>query len=321
MSRPSTSSILLKFTNREQRTVNRLAVSPNSTIRWGAWSRNGNEAVLVGNNGLMLRFQNNRFHELTSQTNEHLRCASYNPNDSTILAVGNKGTIILTDKVGKARKLDSKTASNLRRASWSPDGSYAIIVGNDGAAFVWDGASLAEVEGALNNLRSITWDGEGSAFVSGNYFGASMTPSSTLYKFDYESRHLDSIAITEKTDIISIDYGMEDQLLAVGYDLVWQEPRAYIWNGRTLDSVKLEEAGIYPTAVAWQPRNRFALVGTGTPKPLGQGGGIVLGYTVEDGIKGRLFEDPDQRIVCVAWRPQSDYALIIGNRYARTFST
>jgi len=188
-------------------------------------------------------------------------------------------------------------------------------------ALVWDGSSITEVEGALNNLRSITWAGEGSALVSGNYFGASMTPSSTLYKFDYESRHLDSIAITEKTDIISIDYRIEDQLLAVGYDLVWQEPRAYIWNGRTLDSVKLEEAGIYPTAVAWQPRNRFALVGTGTPKPAGQGGGMVLGYTVEDGIKGRLFEDPEQRIVCVAWRPQGDYALIIGNRYARTFST
>ena len=321
MSRASTSSILLKFIDREQRTVNRLAVSPRWIIRWGSWSRDGEEAVLVGSNGQMMRYLDDRFHELTSQTNEHLRCASYNPNDSTILAVGNKGTIILTDRVGRARRLDSKTASNLRRASWSPDGSYAIIVGNDGAAFVWDGSSLVEVDGALNNLRSITWDGEGSAFVSGNYFGASMTPSSTLYKFDYESRHLDSIATTEKTDIISIDYGMEDQLLAVGYDLVWQEPRAYKWNGQTLESVKLQEAGIYPTAVASQPGNRFALVGTGSPKPGGEGGGMVLAYEIETGIGGRVFADPEYRIVCIAWRPRGDYALILGNRYARTFST
>ena len=269
----------------------------------------------------MTRYHDDQFNDLTSQTNEHLRCASYNPDDSTILVVGNKGTIILMDKVGRARRLNSKTASNLRRASWSPDGSYALIVGNDGVALVWDGSSFTEVEGALNNLRSITWDGEGSAFVSGNYFGASMTPSSTLYKFDYETKRLQSVAITEKTDIISIDFGVERELFAVGYDLVWQEPRAYKWNGQILESVKVQEAGVYPTAVAWQPRNRFALVGTGTPKPSGQGGGMVLGYTVEDGIKGRLFEDPEQRIVCVAWRPQSDYALIIGNRYARTFST
>src|SRR5256712_8621332 len=193
MSRSSTNSILLRFDDREQRTINRLAVSPESIIRWGAWSRDGKEAVLVESNGQMTRYQDDQFNDLTSQTNEHLRCASYNPNDSTILAVGNKGTIILMDKVGRARRLDSKTASNLRRASWSPDGSDALVVGNDGAAFVWDGFSLVEVDGALNNLRSITWDGEGLAFISGNYFGASMTPSSTLYKFDYETKRLRSV--------------------------------------------------------------------------------------------------------------------------------
>jgi len=269
----------------------------------------------------MTRYHDDQFNDLISQTNEHLRCASYNPDDSAILAVGNKGTIILMDKVGRARKLDSKTASNLRRASWSPDGSYALIVGNDGVALVWDRSSFIEVEGALNNLRSITWDGEGSAFVSGNYFGPSMTPSPTLYKLDCEAKLLQSVAITEKTDIISIDFGPEQQLLAVGYDLVWQEPRAYKWNGQALESVKVDEAGVYPTSVAWQPGNRFALVGTGTPKPPGEGGGMLLSYSTENVIEGRLFEDPGQRIVCVAWRPQGDYALIIGNRYARTFST
>src|SRR2546425_7975639 len=265
MSRSSPSSILLRFADREQRTINRLALSPESFIRWGAWSRDGKEAVLVGSNGQMMRYYDDRFYHLTSETKEHLRCASYNPKDSTILAVGNNGTIILTDKAGGARKLDSKTASNLRRASWSRDGSYAIIVGNDGAALVWDGLSFVEVNGALNNLRSITWDQEGSAYVSGNYFGPSMTPSPTLYKLDYEAKLLQSVAITEKTDIISIDFGPEQQLLAVGYDLVWQDPRAYKWNGQALESVKVDEAGVYPTSVARRPGNRFALVGAGTP--------------------------------------------------------
>src|SRR5437899_10326360 len=171
MSRSSPGSIILRFADREQRTINRLALSPVSIIRWGAWSRDGKEALLVGSNGQMTRYHDDQFNHLTSQTNEHLRFSSYNPEGSAILAVGNKGTIILMDKVGRARKLDSKTASNLRRASWSPDGSYALIVGNDGVALVWDGSSFTEVEGALNNLRSITWDGEGSALVSGNYFG------------------------------------------------------------------------------------------------------------------------------------------------------
>jgi WD40 repeat protein len=314
-------NLLLRFADKEQRTVHRITVPSERVIRWGSWSGDGEEAVLVGNNGLMLQFHSDRFDELTSQTNEHLRCASYNPKDETILAVGNKGTIILMDKVGRVRKLDSKTASNFRRASWSPDGSYAIIVGNDGASLVWDGSSLTQVNGALNDLRSIAWDLEGIAFVSGNYFGASMTPSPTLYKLDYETKLLQSIAVTEKTDIISIDFGPERQLLAVGYDLVWQEPRAYKWNGQTLESVKMLEEGVYPTSVAWQPGNRFALVGTGSPKPSGEGGGMVLGYAIETGIGGRLFEDPEHRIVCIAWRPQGDYALIVGNRVAQTFST
>src|SRR2546428_981680 len=278
MSRSSPGSIILRFADREQRTVSRLAVSPTWIIRWGAWSGDGSEAVLVGNNGQMIRYHDDRFRELISQTSEHLRCASYNPKDSTILAVGNKGTIILTDKVGKARKLDSKTASNLRRASWSPDGSYAIIVGNDGAAFVWDGSSLAEVEGALNNLRSIAWDQEGSAFVSGNYFGPSMTPSPTLYKLDYEAKLLQSVAVTEKTDLISVDFGPVRQLLAVGYDLVWQEPRAYKWNGQALESVKVDEAGVYPTSIALAAWDRIAFGGTGTSEAPGEGGGVVFSF-------------------------------------------
>jgi WD40 repeat protein len=314
-------TILLKFMDGHQSTIHGLTLPSDRIIRWAAWSEDGQEAVLVGNNGLMLKLHDDRFQEMTSQTKKHLRCASYNPKDSTILVIGNRGTVILMDKSGRARKLDSKTPSNLRGASWSPDGSYALIVGNDGTALVWDGSSFTEVDGALNNLRSITWNPEGSAFVSGNYFGPSMTPSPTLYNVDFEVKRLESIAVTEKTDLISIDFGAERQLLAVGYDLVWQEPRAYRWSGQTLESIKVDEVGVYPTSVAWQPRHRFALVGTGSPKPPGEGGGTVLAYTVETGIKGRLFEDPKHRIVCIAWRPQGDYALIVGNRFAQTFST
>jgi hypothetical protein len=316
-----TNSTLLRFTDKEQRALHHITLSSKPVIRWAAWSENGQEAVLVGNNGLMLGLQGDRFHELESQTREHLRCASYNPMDSTILAVGNRGKVILMDKSGRARMLDSKTSSNLRRCSWSRDGSYAVIVGNDGAALIWNGSSFTEVDGALNNLRSITWDAEGSAFISGNYFGASMTPSPTLYMLEFEAKRLESIAVTEKTDLISIDFGPEDQLLAGGYDLVWQEPRAFRWNGKTLESVKVGESGVYLTSIAWQPGNRFALVGTGSPKLAGEGGGMVLGFTPKDAISGKLFEDPEQRIVCIAWRPQGDYALIVGNRFAQTFST
>jgi WD40 repeat protein len=316
-----TNSILLRFTDKEQRALHNITLSSKPVIRWAAWSEDGQEGVLVGNNGLMLGFHSDRFHELESQTREHLRCASYNPMDSTILAVGNRGKVILMDKSGRARTLDSKTSSNLRRCSWSRDGSYAVIVGNDGVALIWNGSSFTEVDGALNNLRSITWDAEGSAFISGNYFGASMTPSPTLYMLEFEAKRLESIAVTEKTDLISIDFGPEGQLLAGGYDLVWQEPRVFKWNGKTLESVKVGESGVYPTSIAWQPGNKFALVGTGNPKPPGEGGGMVLGFTPKDAISGKLFEDPEQRIVCIAWRPQGDYALIVGNRFAQTFST
>src|SRR5881628_1853828 len=101
----------------------------------------------------MLKLHDDQFQEMTSQTREHLRCASCNPKDSRILTVGNHGTVILMDKSSRARKLDSNTSSNLRRVSWSPDGSYAVIVGNEGTALIWNGSLFTEVDGALNNLR------------------------------------------------------------------------------------------------------------------------------------------------------------------------
>src|SRR5437879_12813153 len=101
------SSILLRFADREQRTINRLALSPESFIRWGAWSRDGKEAVLVGSNGQMMRYYDDRFYHLTSETKEHLRCASYNPKDFTIFSLWNKGTIILTDNDSGSRELDT----------------------------------------------------------------------------------------------------------------------------------------------------------------------------------------------------------------------
>src|SRR5437870_12433560 len=102
MSRSSPGSIILRFADREQRTINRLALSPVSIIRWGAWSRDGKAAVLVGSNGQMTRYHDDQFNHLTSQTNEHLRCASYNPDDSASLAVGNKGESMLMGIVARA---------------------------------------------------------------------------------------------------------------------------------------------------------------------------------------------------------------------------
>ena len=285
-------------------------------IRWVSWRRDGRLALAVGNKGLILTFDGKEFRRLESPTRENLRCASYDSANQALI-VGNRGTMVRLND-GRITSLQVGTEANLRRVKWSLDGSLALVVGNNGTALAWQAGNIRELSGAFNNLRSISWHPDGKhALVSGNYFGMSMVPCPTLYQHSRGETELKALKTSEKTDLIGVEWKPDGEFaLAVGYEVVWQEPRIFRWTNKDLELVPISETGLYPTVVGWDPRGSYALIGTGSPLPAGEG--AVLEY--RDGVIRKLHSSP-YRITCIAWHPSEGYALIVGQTDARTFTT
>ncbi len=287
-------------------------------VRWVSWKKDAGTALLIGDGGLVLTFDGEKFAKVDSPISDNLRGSDYNPADGVALMVGNKGALLAFEGT-KARKMESTTEANLRRVSWSPDGSLALIVGNAGTVLVWDGTAAKEVDGASANLRSVAWHPDGEyALLSGNYFASGMVPSPTLYRYVKGASELTPLATKEKTDLISVNWKPDGTYaLAVGYEVVWQESRVYRWNKEDLDLLALQDPGLFPTVVAWHPKGERALVGTGSPYPPGQGEGVILEYR-ENGFH-RLYSSK-YRVDCIAWRPDGKYCWIVGAENSRTFS-
>ncbi len=307
-------TILLRY---EDGQFARIPTDPKQRIRWLAWRRDGESALAVGNRGLLMFFDGEKFERLDSPTGENLRCASYN-HANTALIVGNHGTII-EFKGGTFTREEVDTRSNLRRVAWSPNGQLALVTGNDGTAIVWDSRRMQELGGALNNLRSVSWHPKGTdALVSGNYFGTSMVPCPNLYLYELGAKELKPLKTIEKVDLVGVEWKPDGTYaLAVGYEIVWQEPRVLRWTGSEAETVPVAEPGVYPTQVAWDPRKKQALIGTGSPFPQGRGEGAILGY--EEGRVRKLYSSP-YRVTCISFHPREDFAVIIGQANARTFT-
>ncbi len=287
-------------------------------VRWVSWKKDSKTALLVGDRGLILTFDGKKFAKVESPVQENLRCSDHNPSKGLALLVGNRGTILVFES-GRPRTMDPITDANLRRVSWSPDGSSALIVGNSGTVLVWDGAAIKEVGGSGANVRSIAWHPQGEyALLSGNYFASAMVPSPTLYRYEKGASEVVPLITTEKTDLISVSWKPDGTYaLAVGYEVVWQESRVYRWKNEDLELLSLQDPALFPTVVTWYSKGDYALIGTGSPYPQGQGEGIILEYG-ENGFR-KLYSSK-YRVDCIAWRPDGKYAWIVGAENSRTFS-
>lgn len=287
-------------------------------VRWVSWKKDGGTALLVGDRGLILTFDGEKSAKVDSPFSNNLRGSDYNPTNDVALIVGNRGTLLAFEGT-KARKIELATEANLRRVSWSPDGSLALIAGNAGTILVWDGTAAKEVSCTSTNIRSVAWHPDGDyALLSGNYFAPGMVPSPTLYRYEKGASELVPLATNEKTDLISVSWKPDaSYALAVGYEVVWQEPRVYRWNNEELVQLELTDQGLFPTVVAWQPKSERALVGTGSPYPPGQGEGVILEYREN---RFRKLYSSKYRVGCITWRPDGKFAWVVGAENSRTFS-
>src|SRR5207245_9508929 len=97
--------------------------------------------------------------EVSSQVVESegaLRLASWRPDGSEALIVGNNGTILAysVDKKG-VRNVSSPVKANLRGVEFSPDGRLAVMVGNGGAILLLSGLLRRLARAPSSHLRRV----------------------------------------------------------------------------------------------------------------------------------------------------------------------
>lgn len=95
-------------------------------LRGAAFSPDGNEALLVGNQGAVLLYDGASVRALPSPTSENLRRVAWRPQGDFALIVGNGGTA-LRYQDGTLAPVPADRAHTLRAVAWRPDGAYALV--------------------------------------------------------------------------------------------------------------------------------------------------------------------------------------------------
>jgi len=288
-------------------------------LRWGSWSSDG-AALLVGDRGAAVVYEDGLFRKLRTRGTHNLRCAEFSPTGHAAYICGNFGTVLATD-LAAVEVVQSEARENLRRLAWSPKGERVIFVGNYGGAYALDGKRIERIRGAETNLRSIVWHPSGEyALVSGNCFQSSvggLTPSPNLFR--YEGGTLSELqGISEsRADLTSSGWRPgRSQCLLVGYDQTWHTPTAFLYDEKGLRETPWSSDHIFPTSCAWHPSGDYALLGTSLMRA--DEGECSL-YKYDDSGIRKLFDLGNSGVSCIAWSPKGR-AIILTSPSVRAFS-
>jgi hypothetical protein len=102
-----------------------------------SWIPNGSYALLVGNNGLILKYDGVNLTRLDANTTADLRGVAWSRNENIALIAGSAGTIISYSGT-KFTTLNGNTTADLFCVAWHPNGSIALIGGANGTIVKYD---------------------------------------------------------------------------------------------------------------------------------------------------------------------------------------
>src|SRR5207245_85566 len=232
--------------------------------------------------------------------------------DETVITKG-PGTIILRYHGGQFHQIPADPRHSIRWVAFRRDGRSGVAVGNKGLVLNFNGVTFEQQNSpSQENLRCASYNTAGEAIIVGNH-------GTILYSRDGE---LTPINEDTKDNLRRVSWSPDGSAAIVvgnnGTALSWRELRLLRWTTNQLEVIRFPESGLYPAAIGWAPQDVRALIGTGSPHPPGRDEGRVLEY--REGSIRRLYSGT-YRITCIAWNPREDYAVIVGQKAARTFTT
>ncbi|HEY7465505.1 MAG TPA: WD40 repeat domain-containing protein [Dehalococcoidia bacterium] len=155
-------------------------------------------------------FDGSAFKPLAWQTPRTLRWAAWRPDGAVLLAVGNAGSVLLSDGGERIQLLDSGSKQNLRGAAWSPDGRTALLAGNRGAVLRLRREVIDELPAVTaENLRRVAWHPSGEyALVVGN--------AGTVLRYDAGSAALQPLPGDRAHTLRSVAFRPDGEYALVG---------------------------------------------------------------------------------------------------------
>jgi hypothetical protein len=246
-----------------------------------------------------------------------------------LLAVGNAGSVLLSDGGERIQLLDSGSKQNLRGAAWSPDGRTALLAGNRGAVLRLRGEVIDELPAVTaENLRRVAWHPSGEyALVVGN--------AGTVLRYDAGSAALQPLPGDRAHTLRSVAFRPNGEYALVGayasrYAGYPRPQPLYRCDGRYLQAALATDDEDDFVSIDWlaagvpgvSPGSSAGVPGV---SPGFQHRALVCGYAWRpDGSlvnKALLFDGagwqthiwPTPSVVLGgAWRPGTEEALLVG---------
>jgi photosystem II stability/assembly factor-like uncharacterized protein len=108
-----------------------------------AWAPNGSYALIIGNQGKVLKYTNmHGLQTLPSPVTVTLRALSWAPNGSMAIIVGDKGTVLKYNGTNFTVLPSGIIDFDLYTIDWRSDGEYALIAGSYGKILKFDGTNF-----------------------------------------------------------------------------------------------------------------------------------------------------------------------------------
>jgi len=306
-------SILLEYGNGKLRTRELGGV-----FRSFAWGMQGAGLILVGDRGRIVKVEGESLISIASGTRQNLRGISVSPLDGSILAVGNAGSAILVDEKTPLSKMQDLGSENLRAASWNPEGTLALIAGNGGSLLVYKDGTAQIIEDGRANLRHIAWRPKTDlALVTSNCFAEEFFPSSNLFSYEAESQVFNSVN-EGRADLIGVDWKPDgSSAIVVGYDVIWHNGVISTFDGQNLSPIEFANKGVYPVAVAWNPKEPVAAIVTAAAQA-GMGEGTV--YLWDESELRPIFRNNTFFFSAVTWNKKGTELFALGSSATRAFN-
>ncbi len=252
-------------------------------------------------------FDGDAFKPLDWQESRTMRWAAWRPDGAVVLAVGNGGSVLLSDGE-RAHTLDSSSKQNLRGAAWSPDGSTALLVGNRGAVFRLRGEVIDELPAVTGeNLRRVAWHPSGQyALVVGN--------AGTVLRYDSGSAALQPIPGDRAHTLRSVAFRPDGAYALVGayasrYAGYPRPQPLYRCDGRYLQALLASDDEDDFVWIDWSKSVRALICGYAWQTD----GSLLNKVLIYDGATWQTHAWPAKGVLLGGgWRPGSEEALLVG---------
>jgi hypothetical protein len=281
-------------------------VSVEQPLRWVAWKDDGASALLVGNRGTILKFENGRFEPVASPTEENLRGVDWAPDGRSAIIVGNSGTVLRYREQGVSQ-MTSLTTQNIRRVDFRPDGRFAIAVGNNGTVLRIEsgGTTIVPTERAYT-LRSVAYRPDGAYALVGAYASrwVGHPRPHALYRCD--GSYLTALMSTDdEDDFLRINWHHDGRTaLVVGHG--WHinseghHNKVFTYDGFGYHFYRVP-SDAHVLGGAWKPNTDEALI-------VGDEGSAMW---FSNGDFKPLHTGTDEPLIGPYWHPSGEWAIVL----------